>query len=63
MYKEPEIIINGVNFGPGCAITIRVALTVFRVFLSKENELGDEVLTKNYLDRIKDIIKAMSKND
>lgn len=63
MYDEPEIIINGVDIGPGCAITIRTALIVFQDILLRDNQLGDPELTKNYLDRIKDIIMIMSKNE
>lgn len=61
-HKEPEISINGINIGPGCACTIRVALEVFISHL-KENGLGDDEhgkrMTESYLNRIDDIRKIM----
>lgn len=60
--EEPEIIINRINIGPGCAMTIRVAIEVFCNDLI-ENGLGDDEHGKrmkdNYLNRINDIRKAM----
>jgi hypothetical protein len=62
MSEEPEIIINGINVGPGCALTIRVAIETFAGVLI-ENGLGDDehgkIMKKNYLERINDIRKAM----
>ncbi len=62
MSKEPEIIINGINIGPGCAMTIRVALETFATDLI-ENGLGDDengvAIKKNYLDRINDLREIM----
>ncbi len=60
--NEPEIIINGINVGSGCAMTIRVAIEVFVDDLVK-NGLGDDkfglAMTKNYLERIQDIRRAI----
>lgn len=65
--KEPEIIINGVNIGPGCSMTIRVALEVFANQLVLDNDLPDQntdvELNKNYLNRIKDIREVMGLYD
>jgi hypothetical protein len=61
MSNEPEIIINGQNIGPGCAMTIRVAIEVFASNLLEgigEDEHG-KVMLKSYFDRINDIRKAM----
>lgn len=62
MTEEPEISINGVNIGPGCSLTIRVALETFASDLI-ENGLGDDergkTLKRNYLERIDDIRRAM----
>ena len=62
MTQEPEIIINGQNVGPGCAMTIRVAIEVFASDLI-ENGLGDDEMgkdmTKAYRERIDDIRRAM----
>lgn len=61
MCKEPEIIINGVNVGPGCAMTIRVAIECLAKDL-RENGLGSDKhgksLKDNYLARINDIRSA-----
>ena len=60
--NEPEIIINGINVGPGCAMTIRVALETFCADLI-QNGLGDDEHGKRmkqvYLDRINDIREVM----
>lgn len=62
MHQEPEIIINGENVGPGCAMTIRLAIEVFASDLF-ENGLGDDEhgkrMTENYLARINDIRRSM----
>lgn len=62
MSQEPEIIINGINIGSGCAMTIRVAIESFASYLI-ENGLGDDehgkAMNKNYLDRIGDVRTAM----
>lgn len=62
IFNEPEIIINGINVGPACAMTIRVAIEVFATDLIK-NGLGDDehgiAMVKNYKARIDDIRKAM----
>lgn len=61
-HQEPEIIINGIDIGPGCAITIRVAIEVFFSYLI-EDGIGDDEhgkrMTENYLNRIDDIRKIM----
>lgn len=62
MLNEPEIIINGENLGPGCAMTIRVAVECLATKLH-EDGLGDDdngkAIKTNYLNRINDIRKAM----
>lgn len=62
MKSEPEILINGINVGPGCSMTIRVAIEVFASHLI-ENGLGDDEhgirMRKNYFDRINDIRQVM----
>jgi len=62
MNEEAEIIINGENVGPGCSLTIRVAVEVFSSDLI-DNGLGDDehgkAVLKNYLDRINDIRRAL----
>lgn len=62
MYDEPEILINGQNVGPGCSLTIRVAIESFAADLI-ENGLGDDehgkIMKEHYLNRIEDIRKAM----
>ncbi len=61
--NEPEIIINGINIGAGCALTIRVAIECLANDLH-ENGLGDDehakILTQNYFNRINDIRRIMS---
>lgn len=63
MKEEPEIIINGMNVGSGCAMTIRVGIEVFANELSEFGLLGDDPdgksLTEKYLARIDDIRRAM----
>ena len=39
--SEPEIIINGINVGQGCALTLRVAMETFVSSLIEEG-LGDD---------------------
>ena len=60
--NEPEIMINGINIGPGCAMTIRVAIESFALYLF-ENGLGDDehgkYMKEAYMQRIQDIRKAM----
>lgn len=60
--SEPEIIINGINVGPGCALTLRVAIETFVSSLIEEG-LGDDEhsksMKKHYLDRCNDIRRAM----
>jgi hypothetical protein len=62
MSEEPEIIINGINIGPGCAMTIRVSIEALSSDLI-ENGLGNDEhgkkMKKLYLDRINDIRKIM----
>lgn len=62
MKEEPEIIINGQNIGPGCALTIRVAIEVFAEDLI-DNGLGKDEhakkMVKLYIERINDIRKSM----
>lgn len=62
IFQESEIIINGKNVGPACAMTIRVAIEVFASDLI-ENGLGDEdqgkAMVKSYLSIIDDIRLAM----
>jgi len=65
-HPEPEIIINGINVGPGCAITLRVAIEIFASTLIESDSLGAEKnndheksLDEYYLDRINDIRRAM----
>jgi hypothetical protein len=61
-WKEAEIIINDIDVGLGCVLTIRVALEVFAKELT-ENGLGEDELGKcmvrNYLNRIQDLRIAM----
>jgi len=61
-HKEAEIIINGLDLGPACAMTIRVAIEVFADDLI-ENGLDDDYHGKSmvrlYQERIDDIRKAM----
>lgn len=63
MSKEPEIIINGINIGSGCVITIRVAIESLASDLI-ENGLGDDehgkLMKESYLNRICDIRKAIN---
>lgn len=58
---EPRITINGVVLSNGAAMTIRVAVENFAMWLH-ENGLGEDehgqAMTKGYLDRIKDIRKT-----
>lgn len=61
-YNEPEIIINGINVGPGCAMTIRVPIEVFADDLISNGLGNDDIgrgLIMNYLERVNDIRKAM----
>jgi len=62
MKNEPEILINGVNIGPGCAMTIRVAIETFASYLI-EDGLGDDEhgikMKENYINRIHDIRRLM----
>ena len=63
MTTEPEIIINGVNIGPGCSLTIRVAIEVFLNQLVLDNDFPDintdKELNNNYINRINDIRRLM----
>lgn len=63
MKEEPQIIINGVDIGPACAMTIRVAIEVFATELYDSDLYRDrdqeDGLTKAYLQRINDIRLAM----
>lgn len=65
MYNEPEILINGENIGPGCSMTIRVAIECFASCLI-ENGLGDDehgkLMKKSYLERINDIRRIISRS-
>lgn len=62
MKKEPQIIINGRDIGPGCSMTIRVAIECFASDLI-ENGIGDDdhgkKMTKTYLDKIHEIREAI----
>jgi hypothetical protein len=62
MKEEAEIIINGINMGPGCSMTIRVAIEVFAMELESlglgDDEFGQRLL-QSYQDRINDIRRAM----
>ena len=58
MIEEPEIIINGVNIGPGCAMTIRVAIEVFYSNLQLYRT-ADLELNNLYMQRINDIRRLM----
>jgi hypothetical protein len=55
---EPKIIVNGTLLTTGQAMTVRVAIQSFASDLV-ENGLGEDEhgisMTKNYLDRIKEI--------
>lgn len=60
--NEPEIIINGINVGTGCAMTIRVAIEVFADDLINNGCGDDEMgikMTNAYRKRIDEIRKAM----
>lgn len=61
-HQKPEIIINGIDIGPGYAITIMLAIEVFFSYLIK-NSLGDDEhskrMTENYLNQINNIRKIM----
>lgn len=62
MMNEPEIIINGINVGPGCACTMRVAIEVFYGVLIEDGCGDDEhgiTMTRLYKDRINDVRRAM----
>ncbi len=63
--EEPEIIINGNNVGPGCALTIRRAIEVLAHQIALDCDFPgprtDMELNKMYMDRIDDILKCMGK--
>lgn len=54
-WNEAEVIINGVDVGTACAMTIRVAIEVFAATLGED----DDELTMSYRDRINDVRQAM----
>lgn len=54
-WNEAEVIINGVDVGIACAMTIRVAIEVFAATLGED----DDELTMSYRDRINDVRRAM----
>ena len=56
--EEPEVIINGIDMGPGCAFIIRVAIEVLANHLI-ESGVGYDDHVKAMMDSITDIRRAM----
>ncbi len=57
-WEEPDMTINGHELTFGQAMTTRVALISFRMFLSTSaDEMGE--IGRNYRDRLKEIFEMM----